>query len=49
MAPVWEFLLADKEVMELEDIILHAVEKDIDKLGDKMIERIEEKRNALGI
>ncbi|QOV20485.1 anaerobic carbon-monoxide dehydrogenase catalytic subunit [Blautia liquoris] len=25
------------------------VEKDIDKLGDKMIERIEEKRNALGI
>ena len=25
------------------------VELDIDKLGDKMIERIEEKRQALGI
>ena len=27
----------------------YTVETDIDKLGDKMIERIEEKRTALGI
>ena len=27
----------------------YTVEKDIDKLGDLMIERIEEKRSALGI
>ena len=27
----------------------YTVELDIDKLGDKMIERIEEKRKALGI
>ncbi len=27
----------------------YTVEKDIDKLGDLMIERIEEKRAALGI
>ena len=27
----------------------YTVEKDIDKLGDKMIERIEEKRAAIGI
>jgi carbon-monoxide dehydrogenase catalytic subunit len=27
----------------------YTVEKDIDKLGDLMIQRIEEKRDALGI
>ena len=33
----------------IQEILKLEVEKDIDKLGDLMIERIEEKRSALGI